>query len=321
MRLQLLESILGQYYINIGVIAGIYVILALGLNLITGYCGQVSLGHAAFYGIGAYASALLSTKLGVPFWISLPVSAGLTFVVGLVFGLPTLRVHEDFLAILTLGLGLVVQSLLINLPVTGRTLGLGGIPRPSIFGHSLDNDGFLLLVWLFVLIAILVEYRLVNSKVGRAWKSIRYDEIAAEALGIDCTRFKVLAFAIGAAYGGVGGSLFAHFTTFISPDSFGVSESITILSMIVFGGMGTVFGVVIGSIVLAVVPEVLRFMQDYRMLLYGMLLVLMMRYCPQGVFVRVSLRRLTPRLHGAGKVLRRVARGDSRGTITNFRDQ
>lgn len=281
-----LENIINPYYLGIVVIVGIYVILALGLNIVTGFAGQVSLGHAAFYAIGAYASAILSLQGHLTFWLALPAAGIITWFTGILLGLPSLRVKEDFLAIVTLGLGLIVQSLANNLKITGGSLGLGNIPQPELFGEPMSNFSFAVMTWLLVALAAFVAYRALNSRVGRAWLAIREDELVADALGVNATRFKVLAFALGALYAGVAGSLFAHYTTFISADSFGFNESATILSMIVLGGMGSIPGAILGAILLALAPEVLRPLADYRMLIYGLLLVILMRYRPQGLLGR-----------------------------------
>lgn len=279
-----MDSIINPYYLGIVVIVGIYVILALGLNIITGFAGQVSLGHAAFYAIGAYTSAILSLQGHLNFWLALPAAAIVTWFTGILLGLPSLRVKEDFLAIVTLGLGLIIQSLLNNLKITGGALGLSNIPQPELLGESMSSFSFALMTWLLVALAAFIAWRALNSRVGRAWLAIREDELVADALGVNTTRLKVLAFALGALYAGVAGSLFAHYTTFISADSFGFNESATMLSMVVLGGLGSIPGAITGAILLALAPEVLRPLADYRMLIYGLLLVLLMRYRPQGLF-------------------------------------
>ena len=270
--------------INILVVAGLYVMLALGLNLTTGFAGQVSLGHAAFYAIGAYTSAILSTRFGFSLWLTLPISAVVTFIIGALLGLPSLRVKEDFLAVVTMGLGLIIQSLALNLKITGGPMGIGEIKPLSLFGHSVGALGFLVFEIAVIVVLTFVLRRLVDSRVGRALLAVREDETVAGALGIDTTRYKVLAFAIGAMYAGIAGSLFAHYFTYVSPDSFGFMESATILSMVVLGGLGSIQGSIIGAIILSIAPELLRGLQDYRILIYGVLLVVMMRYRPQGLF-------------------------------------
>jgi branched-chain amino acid transport system permease protein len=302
-------SIFSSYNINILVLAGIYVILALGLNLTTGFAGQVSLGHAAFYAIGAYASAILSTRLGFSLWLTLPISAVVTFVIGALLGLPSLRVKEDFLAVVTLGFGLIVQSLALNLKITGGPMGIGNIQPLSLFGVQLNSFGFLVFEIIVIVILTFVLHRLVDSRVGRALLAIREDETVADPLGINTTRYKVLAFAIGAMYAGIAGCLFAHFFTYVSPDSFGFTQSATILSMVVLGGLGSIQGSIIGAVILSMAPEFLRGLNDYRILIYGLLLVVMMRYRPQGLFGNgtMTLRGLKDRI-----VQARTARGEKK---------
>lgn len=271
------------YFLTILIIIGIYIILALGLNIITGYAGQISLGHAAFFGVGAYCSALLSTKFGFSFWLALPLSILITALIGTLLGLPSLRVREDFLAITTIGINFVVQSIFLYVPFFGGALGLGGIPYPAIFGFEFTKSVFLLLVFLMVIICIIISHWLANSWIGLASEAVREDEYAANVMGVNVTKFKVLAFTIGSAYAGLGGSLYAHFMTFISPYDFGFPMSIVILSMVVFGGIGTLRGPIFGAILLGIAPELFRPIMEYRMLMYGFLLVIMMRYQPNGI--------------------------------------
>lgn len=295
---------MNSYFINILIVSGIYVILALGLNLTTGFAGQVSLGHAAFYSIGAYTSAILSTKFGFSIWLTLPISAVVTWCVGVLLGLPSLRVKEDFLAVATMGLGLIVQSMALNLKITGGPMGIGNIKSVSVFGKKLGVFGFFIFELLLIALLIFIFYRIVNSRVGRAFISIREDETAADTLGINTTKYKVLAFAIGAMYAGIGGSLFAHYFTYVSPDSFGFSESATILCMIVVGGLGSIEGSIAGALILSIIPEVLRGFADYRMLIYGILLVIMMRYRPCGLFGNSNFKLF--------KSKNKIAEGESR---------
>ena len=274
---------LSGYFLTILIIIGIYIILALGLNIITGYAGQISLGHVAFFGIGAYCSALLSTKFGFSFWLALPLSILITALTGTLLGLPSLRVREDFLAITTIGINFVVQSIFLYVPFFGGALGLGGIPYPSIFGFEFTKFVFLLLIILMVIICIIISHWLANSWRGLALEAVREDEYAANVMGVNITKFKVLAFTIGSAYAGLGGSLYAHFMTFISPYDFGFPMSIVILSMVVFGGIGTIRGPIFGAVLLGIAPELFRPIMEYRMLMYGLLLVVMMRYQPNGL--------------------------------------
>lgn len=261
----------------------VYIILASGLNIITGYAGQPNLGHAAFFGIGAYTSALLTTRAGFTFWTALPMAILVTAVVGLLLGAISLRLKEDFLAVSTIGVNFVVVSTFLYFSFFGRALGLGGIPDPSVFGHVLDKHQYLYLVVGFVAVALAGCWAFARSRMGLMVTAVREDELAARCLGLNVTGLKLAAFVMGTAYAGLAGALYAHFMTFISPYDFAFPVSITVLCMVVLGGAGTLWGPVLGAIILVATPEVLRPIQDYRMLLYGGLLVLMMLFQPAGL--------------------------------------
>ncbi len=274
---------MSAYAMTVSITIGIYVILAISLNIITGYAGQISLGHAAFFGIGAYASGMLATRLGAPFFACLPFAVVVTGAVGAILGIPCLRVKEDFLAITTMGINFVVQAIFLYIPFFGGALGIANIPAPSIHGAEMTKSAYLAMVLLFVLFAILVDGWLTRSWAGLALASIREDETAAEMSGVNITRFKVVAFVLGSAMAGLAGSLYAHFMSFISAADFGFTESIVILSMVVFGGIGTLRGPIIGAIILGLAPELFRPVLDYRTFVYGTMLVLLMRFQPQGL--------------------------------------
>ena len=274
---------LSGYLITVLITIGIYVILALSLNIITGYAGQISLGHAAFMGIGAYASALLYTKAGFSFWLAFPAAGLVAGMVGVVLAIPCLRVREDFLAITTMGINFVVEATFLYVPFFGAGMGIGGIDLPSLFGREISKPAFLALVLGVIVIVIVVDRWLIRSWIGLAWSAIREDEETAGALGVDVVRFKVLAFALGSAGAGLAGSLYAHFLTFIMPVNFSFGQSILILSMVVFGGIGTLRGPIVGAIVLGALPEISRPAMEYRTLLYGVLLLLLMRFQPDGI--------------------------------------
>jgi len=273
----------GGYTLTVAINIGTYIILAISLNVITGYAGQISLGHAAFWGIGAYCSALLATKAGLPFWVVLPLTIALTTLIGSLLAIPCLRVREDFLAITTIGINFVVQAVFLYVPFFGGAMGIGGIQAP--FGMS----SFFWITWGFVLLCVVLDRWLVRSWVGLALESIREDETAAAISGIDVVKFKVLAFAIGSGLAGLAGHLYAYFMTFISADDFGFPQSIVILSMIVFGGIGTLRGPVLGAIILGLAPELFRPIMEYRTLIYGALLIFMMRFQPRGILGEESL--------------------------------
>jgi len=272
-----------NYYLTILIYIGINSILALSLNIIVGYAGQISLGHAAFYGIGAYSSALIATKLGVSFWVSLPLAIIITAVVGAILGLPSLRVSEDFLAITTIGINFVVQAVFKYVKFFGGALGVSGIPFPSIGGHRFSLAAFALMTAIFTVISAVVAHLINTSWIGLGLKAVREDELAASSSGVNVYKFKVLAFVLGSALAGLAGSLYAHFMMFITADDFGFPLSIAILSMIVIGGIGTVRGAFLGALLLTIMPELFRPLSDYRMLVYAILLILFMRFLPEGL--------------------------------------
>lgn len=277
--MEFLSNIFNDYIIQVATITGINIIMVLGLNLITGVTGQLSLGHAGFMSIGAYASAMFSIHLGVPFWFTLIVGTAFGGLFGVLLGIPILRLRGDYLAIATLGFAEIVRVIILNTPSLGGALGVYGIP-PS------TN---LLITLLLVFFTIFFMYRLERSRHGLAIRSIREDEIAAEMMGINISRYKVLSFAIGSAFAGLGGALYAHFLSYINPVDFGFMKSIEQLCMLVLGGMGSIVGAVFGSIVLSTIPELLRFASEYRMVTYGIVLILMMIFRPQGLFGKIKV--------------------------------
>ncbi len=290
---------LSGYVITILITIAIYAILAHSLNIITGHAGQISLGHAAFFGIGAYTSALLYTEAGLPFWIDVPLAAVTAGIVGALLGIPCLRVRDDFLAITTMGINFVVEAVFLYIPFFGGAMGIGSINLPSWFGREMTKGEYFLLILLVFIVLIFLDRRLTRSWVGLAWASIREDETAAEAMGVDVVRFKVLAFILGSALAGLAGGFYAHFLTFIMPQNFGFGQSIVILSMVVFGGIGTRWGPLVGAVILGVLPEISRPILEYRTFVYGLLLMLMMRFQPDGLLgsgsflVRLFRRRKT----------------------------
>ena len=276
------------YQVSIMISGLIYVMLALGLNIIVGFAGQLVLGYAAFYGIGAYTYGLLHLYFGLGFWICLPIAGIITTICGLGLGLPVLRLRGDYLAIVTLGFGEIVRLVLLNwTSVTGGSRGVSGIPRPEFFGVEMDltqkTTYLYYLSLIAVTITIIVITRLKNSRVGMALQAMREDEIASEAMGINLTQVKLTAFALSSAWAGLAGVLFAAKTQFINPASFTFMDSCMILAMVVLGGMGSILGVTIGALILILVPEYLRAFSDYRMLLFGATMVVMMLFRPQGI--------------------------------------
>jgi branched-chain amino acid transport system permease protein len=277
------------YLITILITIVIYAILAHSLNIITGHAGQISLGHAAFFGIGAYTSAMLYTGAGLPFWISVPLAALVAGIVGAILGIPCLRVRDDFLAITTMGINFVVEAVFLYLPFFGGAMGIGGINLPNWFGREMTKPEYFLLILVVFVVLILLDRKLGRSWIGLAWASIREDEQAAGAMGVDIVRFKVVAFVLGSAIAGLAGGFYAHFLTFIMPQNFGFGQSIVILCMVVFGGIGTRWGPMIGAIILGVLPEISRPIMEYRILIYGVLLLAMMRFQPGGLLGSESI--------------------------------
>ncbi len=276
------------YQVNIMISALLYVMLGLGLNIVVGLAGQLVLGYAAFYAVGAYTYALLNHYFGLGFWAVLPVGGLMAAIFGLLLGFPVLRLKGDYLAIVTLGFGEITRLVLENwTDLTRGSFGISGIERPGLFGVTFDvaqaTNYIYYIVLVAVILTIIVVTRLKNSRVGLALQALREDEIACEAMGIDLTRVKLSAFALGSCWAGFAGVIFAAKTTFINPASFTFMESAMILSMVVLGGMGSVTGVTIAAIILVLAPEYLRAFSEYRMLIFGAVMVIMMIYRPQGL--------------------------------------
>ncbi|MFT9493985.1 branched-chain amino acid ABC transporter permease [Anaerosolibacter sp.] len=279
------------YMMRMITLSGIYIILALSLNLLTGFTGQVSLGHAAFYGIGAYTSALLAMRFDLSFVYSAIAGGLVAGFFGLLLGLPTLRLNGTYLSIVTLGFCEITRLVALNwMDLTRGPMGLTGIPLPKVFGWVIDRDAeFFYLVLILIILTWVTMNNLIKSRTGRALISIREDELAAEAMGINILKYKVIAFTTAAFFAGIAGSFYAHYASFIDPQSFTFDESIQILSMVILGGMGSNLGSAIGAVILVSVPEMLRGLQEYRMLMYGAVLVVMMLMRPQGLLGNVKL--------------------------------
>jgi branched-chain amino acid transport system permease protein len=281
---------MAAYILHLTILAGIFIILAVSLNLIIGYAGQVSLGHAAFYGIGAYASTLTAMNLHFPYPLAVLAAMVFTGLCGLALGLPTLRLKEDYLAIVTLGFGVIIDLCMRNLDITGGPDGIVGVPTPVILGLSFRSPSlYIVLVGLGVAFTLLVTYLLVTSYHGRALRAIRDHEITAQVMGINSPAYKVAIFALAAALAGLAGSLFAHYIQHINFESFGLHTSILIVCMVVLGGMGSILGSVLGAIILTILPETLRQFQSYQDLIYGGLLVALLVLRPQGLLGKGKL--------------------------------
>jgi branched-chain amino acid transport system permease protein len=325
----LVDTGMGRTWVRILDFAMLYVMLALGLNIVVGFAGLLDLGYVAFYAVGAYFYAILaSPQFGIhlPYWALLPMGAGIACLFGVLLGAPTLRLRGDYLAIVTLGFGEIIRIFLNNLNapvnITNGPQGINMVDPVRLAGHALTRPIEILGVqisgahahyFLFLALTLLVIFaalRLQDSRIGRAWAAIREDEVAAEAMGIHTRNVKLLAFAMGATFGGLGGGLFAAFQGFVSPESFTLMESIMILCMVVLGGMGHIPGVILGAILLTVLPELLRYVgplqqelfgrvavdpSDLRMLLFGIALVAVMLFRPQGLWPSpVRARELRP---------------------------
>ena len=317
---------LGNAWVRVLDFAALYIMLALGLNIVVGYAGLLDLGYIAFYAVGAYLYALLASPhfgLHWPAWAILPLGAAVAGLFGVLLGAPTLRLRGDYLAIVTLGFGEIIRIFLNNLNapinITNGPKGIAGIDAITVFGVPLSKpieiagvtlSGAMLYYYLFVILALAVVFvgiRLQDSRIGRAWVAIREDEIAAKACGIDTRNVKLLAFAMGASFGGVAGGLFAGFQEFVSPESFGLLESVMVLCMVVLGGMGHIPGVILGGLMLTVLPEAFRHgagpvqqalfgkvlldPEALRMLLFGLALIAVMLYRPAGLWPDPRHRR------------------------------
>ncbi len=276
------------YQTNIMITALIYVITGLGLNIVVGLAGLLDLGYVAFYAVGAYSYALLNYHFGLGFWMTLPIGAGLGLIFGILLGFPVLRLRGDYLAIVTLGFGEIIRLVLENWnEFSFGPSGIANIPRPGFFGLEMSlQQATTYLYFLMIglsLVTIFVVRRLQDSRIGRAWIALREDEVACQAMGIDKTRTKLSAFAMGATWAGMAGVVFAATTTFINPASFTLWESIIILCVVVLGGMGSVMGVIFGALILILLPEYLRAFSEYRLLIFGAVLVVMMVFRPGGI--------------------------------------
>jgi branched-chain amino acid transport system permease protein len=280
------------YQVNIMVLALIFVVLGLGLNITVGLAGLLDLGYVAFFAVGAYTYALLNQFLGFGFWISLPIGGLMGALFGIALGFPILRLRGDYLAIVTLGFGSIAKIVIENWEeVFNGAKGIAGIPRPGFFGAEMNIEAattytYYLMI-LLVLFTIFVTNRLKDSRIGRAWMALREDEIACVAMGVDMARTKLSAYALGAFWAGLVGVIFAARNTYINPNSFTFMESALVLSIVVLGGMGSIVGVIIAALVLILMPEYLRAFAEYRMLMFGAVMVLMMIFRPEGLIANV----------------------------------
>jgi len=283
---------LENFILNILIFIGIYMILGLSLQIALGYTGLLNFGHAAFYGIGAYASALLAINLNFPFWISFLIAGLIASIFGLLLSFPTLKLRGDYLALATIGFGIIIEQILKNWKsLTRGPLGIPGIPKPIFFTFEFSSLlSYLILVYIIVILVYLILSRIVNSPFGRVLKSIRDDELAASTLGKNIFKYKTLALMISAFFAGIAGSLYAHYVTYIDPTSFNILQSVLIVSIIVIGGLASLKGAIIGAIILILLPEPLRFLNipnfivgGIRQILYSILLIIILLKRPKGI--------------------------------------
>jgi branched-chain amino acid transport system permease protein len=263
----------------------LYMLLASSLNIINGYSGQFNIGHAGFCCIGAYTAGILATRFGLSFWPLLIIAGMVTAGVGFLISLPTLKMKGMYLAIVTLGFSEIVRLVALNwIGLTGGPMGIKGIPSPRLFNLTLNKTAdYYYIALLLVIICMITMRRIINSRVGRAWIAIREDESAAQAHGVETNKYKSINFVFGAFWAGVGGCFIAFYYHFISSDMFTLDEGFNILSMVIIGGQGTLVGPLVGSVVVNLLTEVFRFAQEFRMVLYALLIILMMWIRPQGL--------------------------------------
>ena len=287
-----LPPAIGRYYTQMLALAGIYAVVALGLNLLVGYTGQTSLGHAGFYAIGAYTGALLAARLGFGFWTALPASVLLAGLAGLLVALPSFRLEGPYLAMVTIAFGIIVNSILIEwADLTGGTQGVLNIPRPSLAGFRLPLERQFLLIVVAVVLTTWLIRNLLRSPWGRAFLAVRENPIAAQSVGLNTRGVKTVAFTISAGLAGAGGHLFAFFQGFISPEAFEFEGSIFFLTAVIFGGAGTLLGPLVGAPVMTFLPEMLQRIVDYRLIVYGAIIVASLYALPQGVVGTLARRR------------------------------
>jgi len=281
--------LVGSYFVDVGFFFGIYALLGLSLNIVLGEVGLYDLGHAGFYAIGAYATAILNTRFGIPVLALLPVSALAAGLFAFLVTSPVIHLRGDYLCIVTIGMGEIVRLALINNPfgLTGGPNGVYGIDSPSLGFLAIDTPrGHYFLVWVVVALAIAALRRLQRSRIGRAWHCIREDAVAAQATGIDVRTYKLLAFVLGAMLAGVAGNLYAGKLLVVSPESFTFWESCLMFCIVLIGGMGSVPGVLIGAAAISLFPEIFRSFAMYRMVVFGLAMILMMMFRPGGFWPR-----------------------------------
>jgi branched-chain amino acid transport system permease protein len=289
-----------EYLLHILILIGIYIILSVSLNLIVGYAGLLSIAHAAFYGVGAYVAALLALKFNSPFLANIICAIILSGLLGALVGIPSLRIRDNYFAIATFAFQVITFSIMNNwVSFTGGPMGLPGIPQPTIFGLEINTHyRFLFVISLLCIITFWICHKIVNSPFGRVLKAVREDEVFAQAMGKNVASYKVLVFVIGAGMASVAGVMYAYYISFIDPTSFTVMESIFIISIVIIGGAGNIWGSVLAAVILVILPEALRFVgmpsaiaANMRQIIYGGLLVIFMLFRPQGFIGEYSFKK------------------------------
>lgn len=290
----LIPAALNNYQVHILDLAVLYIIISIGLDLSLGYCGQLNLAHSAFYAIGAYTTAILTTQFGFNFWEALPVSILLSTFCGILIGLPSLRVRSHYLAIATLGLSIAINNVIINLnDFTGGPTGISGIPKPSFFGISLDSEyRYYYLVLAIAVILFFFARFITTHGMGRSFRAVREDHIAAQALGINIAKQQILSFALSGLFAGVAGTLYAHMLSYVSPDTFNFNEMMFMLTIVVIGGMGNIYGSIAGALILIIAREWLNQFQNWQQVVYGAMIVMLVVFLPGGL---VSIKTLFQR--------------------------
>jgi len=279
-----------NYHLMVLNVAALNIIVIIGLNLLMGYAGQISLGHAAFFGLGAYLSAICTTTYGFPLWPTMVMAMIITGMVAYAIGIPTLKLEGHYLVMATLGFNVIIYIVMIQLDsVTGGPSGFAGIPRLKIGEFAFDSDRKIYyLLWVVSIGILLLSLNLIHSRVGRAMAALSHNEIAARCAGIDTQTYKVKIFVISAALGSLAGSLYAHYLTFISPGTFSIFYSIQVVTMVLVGGIGSLWGSVFGAVLLTILPEALHAVKEYNVLIYGLILMVVLIFFPQGLFPGIA---------------------------------
>ena len=287
------------YYLNVVNIIGLNTLIVVGLNLLIGYAGQISLGHAAFYGLGAYLSGILTVSYGLSPWVAMIAAMIVTGLLALIIGIPTLKLHGHYLVMATLGFNIIINIVIIQWDqMTGGPSGFPGIPNLKIGNLIFDSDQKMYyLIWFFTFMGIVLALNLVHSRVGRGLRALHGSEVAAGALGVKTEVYKVKVFILSALYASLAGSLYAHYLTFISPKTFDIFFSIELVTMVIVGGMGSIWGTLFGTFFITPLPSILVFFDEYKDIFYGLILTLILIFLPEGVIVALRNRYLARRQH------------------------